>query len=579
MELYFTFPNWKRKAFSFTYDDGTVHDYKMVETLNRFGLRGTFNLVPSWLGQEDFVKKADVASLYQGHEIASHGYRHLHLNDLAPAQLRAELRDGRAALEDLLGKPVRGFASPYGQAGHKAVKTMRELGFAYCRSTAMAGKTTLVPRDWLDWAPTAWHGDKELFEKIEAYFASPGWGGTMTAFRLFGHSYEFKDADNWDLLERICERVAHREDLWYATDIEIHDYFKAIDEVRITMNGHVVENLSAIPLYAHWGRHHGTTDVKNIVLRPGELVDLDAYDPEKPSAIEVRDRSVPANAKPWGGKDRFQLAYPGWKQKALTFSYDDGCEADRHLLDILNKHGMKGTFNLNSEYMAEGIPANAKRSDLGFILYPATKKELTTLYKGHEIAVHGARHDTYNSVPYPVVVDDVYTNRLELERISGRPVRGMAYPNGNGSKCPRVDMILRSLGIVYSRVTPTDPSFALPAQWLDWHPTAHHNDNIAEIGKAFLAKKVRGEPLLCYIWGHAFELDGRKNWNVMEEFCDLMANKPEIWYATNIEIYEYVHAARSLHWSLDGHSVENPTPFPIYGFEDGEPCVIPPGAK
>lgn len=579
MELYFTFPEWKRKAFSFTYDDATVHDRRMVETLNRFGLRGTFNLTPSFLDSEGFVTKREVESLYKGHEIASHGFRHLHLDALAPQALRAELRNGRAALEDLLGKPVRGFASPYGQAGRAALEAMAETGFAYGRSTAMEGRTTLVPQDWLSWAPTAWHGDPEIGKKIEAYLASPGWGGTMTAFRLFGHSYEFDRNGDWEILEKICGQVARRDDLWYATDIEIRDYFAALDEVRISMNGRLVENLSSTTLYANWGNHHGTTDVTRIVLRPGEILDLDGRQPGEPAVVEIRRTDLPADAKPWSGKGRFRLAYPGWRQKALTFSYDDGCEGDRHLLAILNKHGMKGTFNLNSQYMREEIPADATRDELGLVRFPATKKELTTLYKGHEIAVHGARHDTYNSVPSPVVVDDIYQNRLELERIVGRPVRGMAYPNGSASKSPRVDEILRALGVVYSRIVATDTSFALPTDWLDWHPTAHHNDGIVELGKTFLASTVHGDPLLCYIWGHTFELDGKKNWDVVEDFCELMADKPEIWYATNIEIYEYVHAARSLRWSLDGHAVENPTAFPIYGLEDGEPCVIPPKAR
>ena len=40
-----------------------------------------------------------------------------------------------------------------------------------------------------------------------------------------------------------------------------------------------------------------------------------------------------------------------WKnhyRKALTFSYDDGNEQDRKLLEILNRYGMKATFNVNT---------------------------------------------------------------------------------------------------------------------------------------------------------------------------------------------------------------------------------------
>lgn len=42
------------------------------------------------------------------------------------------------------------------------------------------------------------------------------------------------------------------------------------------------------------------------------------------------------------------LRYPGGLTKALTFSYDDGVEQDMRLVKLLDDHGMKGTFNLNS---------------------------------------------------------------------------------------------------------------------------------------------------------------------------------------------------------------------------------------
>ena len=34
--------------------------------------------------------------------------------------------------------------------------------------------------------------------------------------------------------------------------------------------------------------------------------------------------------------------------KALTFSYDDGVEQDRRLVELFNKNNLKCTFNLNS---------------------------------------------------------------------------------------------------------------------------------------------------------------------------------------------------------------------------------------
>ena len=47
------------------------------------------------------------------------------------------------------------------------------------------------------------------------------------------------------------------------------------------------------------------------------------------------------------------LRYPNGLAKALTISYDDGVEQDIHLLELMEKYGIKGTFNLNSGSFAE----------------------------------------------------------------------------------------------------------------------------------------------------------------------------------------------------------------------------------
>lgn len=36
------------------------------------------------------------------------------------------------------------------------------------------------------------------------------------------------------------------------------------------------------------------------------------------------------------------------KKKAITFSYDDGVTQDIRLIELLDKYGLKCTFNLNS---------------------------------------------------------------------------------------------------------------------------------------------------------------------------------------------------------------------------------------
>ena len=46
--------------------------------------------------------------------------------------------------------------------------------------------------------------------------------------------------------------------------------------------------------------------------------------------------------------NKIYKAFPGGKHKVLTFSYDDGKLEDRRLVEIFNKNGLRGTFNLNT---------------------------------------------------------------------------------------------------------------------------------------------------------------------------------------------------------------------------------------
>jgi peptidoglycan/xylan/chitin deacetylase (PgdA/CDA1 family) len=76
------------------------------------------------------------------------------------------------------------------------------------------------------------------------------------------------------------------------------------------------------------------------------------------------------------------MLYPNFKVKALTFSYDDGVKEDRPFVALLNKYGLKGTFNLNS-----GLMAKEKKMD-----DKICPEEIPDLYKGHEVAVHTVHH-------------------------------------------------------------------------------------------------------------------------------------------------------------------------------------------
>lgn len=276
---------------------------------------------------------------------------------------------------------------------------------------------------------------------------------------------------------------------------------------------------------------------------------------------------------------RYQfMRYPDGKSKAVTFSYDDGVIADKQFSDIISKHGLKCTFNLNSEQLKKSF----------------TIQEMEEYYlsRGHEIAVHGALHRAEGKMRPIEGIRDVLDCRLELEEKTGTIIRGMAYPDSginsfaNNASYDNIKRYLTDLGIVYARTLGGDNNtFALPTDWHAWMPTAHHNNpNLMKMIDEFLSLDVSSEsvyaarraPRLFYMWGHSYEFERDNNWNLLEDICCKISGKDDIWYATNIEIYEYVNAYHSLVYSADGKIIYNPTLFTIWFVIDGSMYQIAP---
>ena len=254
------------------------------------------------------------------------------------------------------------------------------------------------------------------------------------------------------------------------------------------------------------------------------------------------------------------MRYPGGKPKAVTFSYDDGVVQDRRLAEIFDKYGMKATFNFNTA---------GKRAP------KFTKEEIHEIFlsKGHEIAIHGADHRANGSTRPIEGIRDVLECRLELESLCGRIIRGMAYPDsgitlmGNFGSYEAVKNYLVELDIAYARTLGGDNNlFRLPEDFHAWMPTAHHNNpSLFDWIDEFCALEYstyrtnRNAPRLMYIWGHSYEFSRDNNWERIEEICEKLSGRDDTWYATNIEIYDYVKAYEALVFSADEKTVYNPT--------------------
>ena len=229
------YPNGKRKALNITYDDGVLQDVRFVALLNRYGLKGTFNL-NSQLMEEEFawihpcgmeVKRLGteaVQGLYDGHEIASHTLTHPYMQELPEFEILRQLGEDKQRLEALFGREVSGFAVPFDYYDDLIARCAQICGFEYARMSEFS--LSYVPcTDWYYWKSGVYHIMPELIPFVEGFLKSDQ---ELAVCQIVGHSYDL-DAENlWETMEEICATIAVQEDVWPCTNLELVRYLKAM---------------------------------------------------------------------------------------------------------------------------------------------------------------------------------------------------------------------------------------------------------------------------------------------------------------------------------------------------------------
>ncbi len=272
---------------------------------------------------------------------------------------------------------------------------------------------------------------------------------------------------------------------------------------------------------------------------------------------------------------QFRMRFPEGRAKAFTISYDDGVEQDIRLIEIMRRNGIKGTFNINSGlYAPEGH--EWQEGDIHRRMSLSQCRELYA-QPDTEVAVHGTYHPNWDSQPAPAAMWDILNDRRTLEEQFGRIIRGAAYPFGAFSDTA-VD-ILRLAGIKYCRTVISSHSFDMPRDWLRLAATCHHNDEkLPELIELFTdPDAVIYEPWLFYLWGHSYEFEYADNWQVIEDALEKLGGHEDVWYATNMEIYDYAHAFSELIFSADASVVYNPTATDLWGSDGKNTVKIPAG--
>jgi peptidoglycan-N-acetylglucosamine deacetylase len=116
------------KQLALTFDDGPndPHTPKLLEVLARHNVRATFFLIGRYVRERPDLAR-EIAS--SGHAIGNHTYTHALLIFQNEAQIRKQLSDCRAAIQDAAGEHSNLFRPPFGGRRPAVLRVAGKLGF------------------------------------------------------------------------------------------------------------------------------------------------------------------------------------------------------------------------------------------------------------------------------------------------------------------------------------------------------------------------------------------------------------------------------------------------------------------
>ena len=115
------------KQLALTYDDGPndPHTFRLLEVLSKHNVHATFFLIGRYAKQRPEIAREIIKA---GHVIGNHTFTHPLLTFKSNAEIRQELTDCRAALQDAVGKHSHLFRPPFGGRRPAVLRIARELG-------------------------------------------------------------------------------------------------------------------------------------------------------------------------------------------------------------------------------------------------------------------------------------------------------------------------------------------------------------------------------------------------------------------------------------------------------------------
>ena len=248
------YPGGKKKAFNITFDDGVLQDVRFVDLMNRYGIKGTFNLNYElmqqefeWVHESGLVVKrlpeSVVYDLYQGHEVASQSLTHPSLDKMPEAAILYELGHYKWCLSQLFGRDIVGFGVPFDYYDHHIADCAKRLGFEYVR-TSEETYSYVPPKDRYFWAAGTYHVMPGFYGFVEGFFETDV---ELALCQIVGHAYDLDVMELWDYYEDVFRRLSECSDVAFMTNLDVVRYLQAMDSV--VFSDWEIQNPSALDMW------------------------------------------------------------------------------------------------------------------------------------------------------------------------------------------------------------------------------------------------------------------------------------------------------------------------------------------
>jgi polysaccharide deacetylase family protein (PEP-CTERM system associated) len=168
----------------------------LLEYFAAAGARATFFVLGAVAEQHPALVRRIAAA---GHEIASHGHGHQHLERQLWREFRADVERARRVLEDVVGAPVQGYRAPYFaiRAGVRwPLEQIAEAGYAYDSSILASdrppGLELVSPRVPYRHHNGLWEVPVAVLQLFRFWHlpAASGWGLRVLPPRLLRHGLQ-----------------------------------------------------------------------------------------------------------------------------------------------------------------------------------------------------------------------------------------------------------------------------------------------------------------------------------------------------------------------------------------------------